>query len=77
MQMMNPNAEHEFRELQQKGGAMTFQIDMDIYRKLGMEGYRFFRVVQVGKNSHGTDNLAMSGFELYGLVSGGPWTFQL
>ena len=42
---VNPNAEHEFRELQQKGGAMTFQIDSDIYRKLGMEGYRFFRVV--------------------------------
>ena len=65
----------EFKELQRRGGAMTFQIDTEIYRKLGIDGYRFFRIVQVGKNTNSTDNLALSGFELYGRISGSPWTF--
>jgi len=55
---------------------MTFQIDTDIYRQLGWDGYRLFRIVQVDKNTSGTDHLALSGFELYGRISGSPWTFQ-
>jgi len=46
--------------------ASTWGIDTDIYRELGFEGYRFFRIIQVGKNSSGSDNLALSGFEIYG-----------
>ena len=41
-----------------------------------MDGYRFFRIVQVGKNTNGSDHLSLSGFELYGRVQGGPWNFQ-
>ena len=37
--------ETEYAELQKSGGAMTFPIDTDIYRNVGVEGYRFFRVV--------------------------------
>lgn len=47
---------------------MTFTIDTEIYRKLGADGYRFFRIVQVCKNTSGTDNLALSGLELYGRI---------
>lgn len=72
----NAVLENEFKVLQKPGGAMTFQIDTEIYRMLGMEGFRLFRIVQVGKNTNQTDHLALSGFELYGRVSGGPWQFQ-
>ena len=54
---------------------MTFQIDTEIYRRLGVDGYRFFRIVQVGKNTRNTDYLTLSGIELYGRISGGPWQF--
>ena len=71
----NEALESEFRELQKPGGCMTFQIDTEIYRKLGLDGYRFFRIVQVGKNTHNTDHLSLSGFELYGRILGSPWQF--
>ena len=71
----NATLEAEFKDFTKSGGAMTFTIDTEIYRKLGAEGYRFFRVVQVGRNTSGTDNLALSGIELYGQVQGGPWSF--
>lgn len=72
----NAALELEFKDFSKCGGAMTFTIDTEIYRKLGTEGYRFFRVVQVGKNTSGTDNLTLSGIELYGRISGGPWQFM-
>lgn len=65
--------ENEHKELRAKGGSMTFQIDAEVFRQLGSDGYRFFRIVQVGKNTDETNHLALSGFELYGSVFGGPW----
>ena len=59
--------------LKQSGAVSVFGIDTDLYRELGYDGFRFFRVIQVGKNSSGTDNLALSGFELYGKVTRGRW----
>jgi len=65
--------EDDQKHLKQKGGATTWAIDLDTYREVGYDGYRFFRIVQVGKNSSGSDNLALSGFELYGKVNNGRW----
>ena len=41
----NAALEAEFLDFQKAGGAMTFTIDTEIYRKLGTDGYRFFRIV--------------------------------
>ena len=67
------DTEDEQKALKQKGAASTWGIDTDVYREVGFEGFRFFRVIQVGKNSSGSDNLALSGFELYGKVTSGRW----
>jgi len=48
-------------------------VDTDLYREIGFDGFRYFRVIQVGKNSSGSDNLGLSGFELYGRVISGRW----
>lgn len=69
----NQQLELEFKDFRQRGGAMTFSVDTEIYRQLGLDGFRFFRVVQVGKNSSGYDYLSLSGFELYGKVTAGTW----
>lgn len=63
----------EQKLLKQKGAASTWGIDTDIYREIGFNGFRYFRVIQVGKNSSGSDNLALSGFELYGRILSGRW----
>eukprot|EP00347_Sterkiella_histriomuscorum_P004984 403358342 len=65
--------EEEQKHLKQKGVATTWGVDTDIYREIGFEGFRFFRIIQVGKNSSGSDNLALSGFEVYGKVVKGRW----
>lgn len=35
--------------------------------------FRYFRVLQVGPNSSGSENLVLSGIELYGYAVGGTW----
>ena len=73
----NPSEDQAFEEekriLCQKGAATTWGVDTDIYREIGFDGFRFFRIIQVGKNSSGSDNLALSGLELYGRVICGRW----
>lgn len=46
----------------------TWGVDQSIYNDIGQSGFRYFRIVQVGKNSSGSDNLTNSGFEIYGKV---------
>lgn len=65
--------EDEQKVLKRKGGTSTWAIDPSIYNEIGSKGYQFFRIVQIGKNSSGSDNLALSGFELYGKVTSGKW----
>lgn len=65
--------EDEVRQLRQKGATSTWGVDTDLYREIGFDGFRYFRVIQVGKNSSGSDNLGLSGFELYGRVISGRW----
>ena len=73
----NPSEDAHFEEerqaLCQKGAATTWGVDTDIFREIGYDGFRYFRVIQIGKNSSGSDNLALSGFELYGRVVCGRW----
>ena len=65
--------EQERKMLCLKGAATTWGIDTDIYREIGFDGFRYFRVIQVGTNSSGSNNLALSGLELYGRVIAGRW----
>jgi hypothetical protein len=65
--------EEEREMLCQKGAATTWGIDTDIFREIGFEGFRYFRIIQIDKNSSGSDNLALSGIELYGKVNEGKW----
>lgn len=65
--------EKEQKMLKQKGAVSSWSIDKDIYREIGFEGFRYFRILQTSKNSSGSDNLALSGFELYGQVTNGRW----
>jgi len=59
--------------LKRSGATSTWGIDTDLFREIGFEGFRYFRVIQVGKNSAHSDNLALSGFECYGRVIAGRW----
>jgi len=61
------------RKLREKGVASSWAVDTDVYREIGYEGFRYFRILQTSKNSSGSDNLALSGFELYGTVTRGRW----
>lgn len=69
----NAELEAEQRQLKQKGATSTWGIDTEIYKDVGSAGFRYFRVIQIGKNSSGSDNLALSGFEIYGKVTAGRW----
>ena len=58
--------------LQQKGATSTWGIDPDeIIKYEG--GFRCFRIVQTSLNSSGSDNMSLSGIELYGRPAGGKW----
>ena len=65
--------EEEKKLLTSKGAATTWGVDTDIFREIGFDGFRYFRIIQVGKNSSGSDNLALSGLELYGRIVCGRW----
>jgi hypothetical protein len=39
------SVEEEQKHLKQKGAASTWGIDTDIYREIGFEGFRFFRII--------------------------------
>ena len=43
------------------------------FGEIGTHGFRFFRIVQVGSNSSGSNNLALSNLELYGKTTKGNW----
>jgi hypothetical protein len=77
MPVFDPNNKYEnikeIKDLKVSGGSTSYAIDMDNLREVGQEGFRYFRILQVDKNSSGSDNLALSGFELYGKVTSGRW----
>lgn len=57
--------------LLQKQGTNTWGIDQNVYNDIDDEGFRYFRIIQISPNSSGTDNLALSCFEIYGKVVAG------
>lgn len=56
--------------LKKKGATSTWEVDSENIRD-PRGGYRYFRIVQVGRNSSGSDNLSLSGMELYGKIVAG------
>ena len=56
------------------GCTSTWFIDKDLQLRYP-KGFRYFFIKQTDKNSSGSDNLAISGFELYGTGYGYRWKF--
>ncbi|CAG9333179.1 unnamed protein product [Blepharisma stoltei] len=63
------NLEGERQALKQRGATSTWGIELNA-NDLKIKGYRCFRIVQIDRNSSGSYNLALSGFEIYGYASG-------
>lgn len=77
--------EKERTMLLKRGATTTWSVDQN-YLKMAAKaislhsrdfnGFRFFRIKQISKNSSGANNLAMSGFEIYGIGKGLRWIFE-
>ena len=67
--------EKERNLLKEPGCTSTWGISKKI-RERFPEGFRYFLVKQIDKNSNGSYNLAISGFELYGEGKGRGWIFN-
>ena len=67
----NQEVEEDQNKLCVKGATSTWGIDASITSEhaANLGGFRYFRIVQVGKNSSGSDNLTLSGLEIYGRVT--------
>lgn len=57
--------EEDRMQLKQKGASTTWGVASEM-----AEGVRYLRIVQLDKNSSGSYNLALSGFEVYGKLVG-------
>ena len=69
----NDKLEKERNLLKQPGCTSTWGISKKIREKFP-KGFRYFILKQIDKNSNGSYNLAISGFELYG-DSFGDWNY--
>lgn len=78
----NKIMEKERQMIERRGATSTWSVDQNYLkvasRSVVMQsrpfyGFRFFRVKQISKNSSGADNLALSGFEIYGIAKGANW----
>ncbi|EGR28905.1 hypothetical protein IMG5_166990 [Ichthyophthirius multifiliis] len=67
----------EREALKERGATSTYAIDQQrlqcILNQRQIKGFCYFRIKQISKNSHGSDNLNLSGFELYGKTFGNGW----
>ena len=61
--------------LKEPGTTSTWGINKKIREKFP-NGFRYFLLKQIDKNSSGNYNLAISGFELYGDAIGNGWNFS-
>ena len=66
--------EKERNLLKEPGCTSTWGISKKI-RERFPDGFRYFLIKQINKNSNGSYNLAISGFELYGEGKGRGWVF--
>ena len=69
------NLEKERNLLKQPGCTSTWGVSKKIREKFP-NGFRYFIVKQIDKNSSGGYNMAISGFELYGEGVGKNWSFN-
>lgn len=69
---LNDELENERSQLKEPGCTSTWGIDPNIKEKFP-DGFRYFLLKQIGKNSSGAFNLAISGLELYGKAIGDRW----
>ena len=67
--------EKERNLLREPGCTSTWGISKKIKERFP-EGFRYFLIKQIDKNSNGSYNLAISGFELYGEGKGKGWIFN-
>ena len=72
---MNKKLERERNLLIKPGCTSTWGISKKIREKFP-EGFRYFILKQIDKNSNGSYNLTNSGFELYGDAKGNGWFFN-
>ena len=72
---MNKKLERERNLLIKPGCTSTWGISKKIREKFP-EGFRYFILKQIDKNSNGSYNLTNSGFELYGDAKGNGWFFD-
>ena len=67
--------ERERNLLKEPGCTSTWGISKKIKEKYP-DGFRYFLIKQIDKNSNGSYNLTNSGFELYGEGKGSGWIFN-
>ena len=67
--------EKERNLLKEPGCTSTWGISRKV-RQRYPDGFRYFLIKQIDKNSNGTYNLTNSGFELYGEAKGNGWIFN-
>ena len=67
--------EKERNLLKQPGCTSTWGISKKVKERFP-EGFRYFLLKQIEKNSSGSYNLSISGFELYGEGKGRGWVFN-
>ena len=73
--LLHQRLEKERNLLKEPGCTSTWGISKKI-RERFPEGFRYFLIKQIDKNSNGSYNLAISGFELYGEGKGRGWFFN-
>jgi hypothetical protein len=71
---INSQIEKERIALKSPGCTSTWGVDQSVKSKFP-HGFRYFVLKQISKNSSGSYNLAVSGFEIYGKGLGKNWTF--
>ena len=67
--------ERERNLLKEPGCTSTWGISKKVREKFP-DGFRYFLIKQIDKNSNGSYNLTNSGFELYGEGKGSGWIFN-
>ena len=72
---INKKLERERNLLIEPGCTSTWGISKKIREKFP-DGFRYFLLKQIDKNSNGSYNLTNSGFELYGEAKGNGWFFN-
>ena len=72
---INKKLEKERNLLIEPGCTSTWGISKKVREKFP-DGFRYFLIKQIDKNSNGSYNLTNSGFELYGEAKGSGWFFN-